>query len=389
MQMLSLLAAARVNRIVNAIIDPRNLPQQLKWSQRINRVNAVDEEITARVVDTPMIADIILEDSEAVIYNTGKIQYETSVLPKYKIGIGMNEKSLGQYVKLSGMDPASQAGRAQMQWMRAWQDRTMRNAAIGVAQRIEQVLVMMLCDGVGFTYSRLGIQLTNPSWGLFADLKGVSAVSWDQPATATPVQDMWTLKLIGAERYSVNYDRATMSTAAFRLMIATTEFQNKAKAYIPPQLTYGTNLNLLDIARQVNFAQTVVGIQIEFYDARYFTKSAAGVESSAPFWPLNNVVLTDSTNDGNNGVWDFANAMCMEAFVAQLTGMQIYGDLNNTDGFGPLAYVTPSSMDLNPPGIVHWAVARGWPRKFQLAASAVLNCGTVVDPVATTIPFPA
>jgi hypothetical protein len=56
---------------------------------------------------------------------------------------------------------------------------------------------------------------------------------------------------------------------------------------------------------------------------------------------------------------------------------------------GPVAYVTPASPNLNPPGYIVWGVARGFPRKRLLQSSATLSVGTFADSISTAVPFPA
>jgi hypothetical protein len=55
-------------------------------------------------------------------------------------------------------------------------------------------------------------------------------------------------------------------------------------------------------------------------------------------------------------------------------------------GRGPIGYATPSDQNLNPPGLVTWAVARGAPRKHQNQASGVLTVGTLPETYDPTLP---
>jgi hypothetical protein len=384
MQQLNLLGAARVNRILNGLQDPRLLPAQLIWNQRIPNVPAFDEDIMARFVGTIQIADIIADDAKAVVYSTGKFQYETTKIPNLKVGVGMNQSTINQLERLSANGPAAEADLAMFT---NWQTRAINSVLLGVRQRIEQLKVAMLCDGVGFTYDRFGIKLTTPTWGIYSDLKVTVGTGWDTAASATPVADILGLKLVASVRYGIDFNRVTMSTQAFRHMIATTEFQNKAKVFLPAQLTF-TNMQTLNMEAMRTLAQNTLGMQIEFYDARYWTQSAAGVVTSVPFMPITNVILTDSRNDGNSDVWDFANGQVTEAIVARAVGgAGIIGQMGG-NVYGPLAYAALADTNLNPPGINHWGVARGFPRKHLLQSSGVLSVGSFSDAIATTVPFP-
>ena len=130
---------------------------------------------------------------------------------------------------------------------------------------------------------------------------------------------MLAVKLIGSVRYGINYDRVTMSTQAFRYMVATTEFQNKARQYLAPNVSH-TNLNIADLPAQKMIAQNVLGMAIELYDARYFQQAADGTLSSTPFLPITKVILSSTASDGNAMVQDFANGVVVESQVASLLG---------------------------------------------------------------------
>lgn len=384
MQQLNLLAAARVNRLLGGLQDPRLRPQELVWNRRIPNVPAADEEITARFVGQVQIADMIAEDARGVIYSMGRFQLESTKIPKIKVGIGMNETTLSQLERLAN----GYGSPTDNMMFRRWQANAIAAVNLGVQQRIEQLKVAMLCDGIGFAYDRLGIKLTNPTWGLPPELKITVATGWENPGTATPVSDIQVARLVANQRWGVDLDRVTMSMGAFRAMIATTEFQNKARQWLAPNVSY-VNLTLSDITQQRAIAQNVLGIEIETYDAQYWTQTAAGVISSARFLPINNVVLTSKAFDGRQDVWDFANGQVMESVVARLGPTTVVDAGGLAGGFGPLAYVTTADPALNPPGLVHWGVARGFPRKHMVQASAVLQVGNVVDPVSTTVVFPA
>jgi hypothetical protein len=344
-------------------------------------VPAADEELTARFIGTIQIADMIADDARGVIYSMGRFQYETTKVPNLKVGMGMNQSTLNQLDRLTGMGTF----RGDLDAFGSWQTRALASVRLGVLQRMEQLRVAMLCDGIGFAYDRFGIKLTNPSWGMFADLKVTVGTGWDTAATATPVNDILTVVDIAAQRYGITYDRVTMSKTAFRYMIATTEFQTKAKPFLPANLTFG-NMQLLNDIQQKGLAQNVLGLQIELYDARYWSQDTTGAVTSARFLPTTNVILTDSTNDGRAEVWDMANGVVTESIVARVARTSVIGNLESS--YGPVAYVTPSDPNLNPPGIVHWGVGRSFPRKHVLQSSAVLSVGSFSDIVSTAVPFP-
>lgn len=384
MQQLGLFGGVRVGRIMNALQDPRLIPQDLLWSRRIPLQPAMDEDITARFFGTIQIADIIADDAKGVVYSTGKFQFETVKIPNLKVGMGINQTTINL---LDRLERNGRLDGVEMDLFDRWQTQTVDRTRIGVMQRMEQLRCAMLADGVGFTYDRFGIKLTNPTWGIYSDLKVTTGVAWSNAGTATPVADILNLKFVAKTRYGIDYTRITMSTAAFRLMIATTEFQTQAKLFIPAQLTFA-NLSVLQTEQMRALAQSTLGMEIEFYDARYWSQDTAGAITLAPYMPLNVVILSNPANDGNTAVWDFANAPVTEAIVSRVVGGGggIIGGITGT--YGPLAYVTLADAQMNPPGLIHWGVGRGWPRKHMLQANGVLNVGTVTDIVTTTVPFP-
>jgi hypothetical protein len=261
---------------------------------------------------------------------------------------------------------------------------------LGVQQRIETLLVGMALDS--FSYNRLGVVISASTWGVPSDLKVTHRHRGrGQPDDRRDDRRDPRLKLVGSTRYGANYNRLTMSTAGFRRWIATTEFQNKAKIELRSDIGY-TNLSLNDLNKQKALAMSVVGMEIEFYDARYWSQTTAGVIASAPFWPLNKVMLSDTANDNNAAVQDWADGLTTEsklmaAFGSGENRMNPGGLIGSFSGGmrGQVGYATLEGM--NPPNLTMWNVARGWPRKHQLYANAVYDMGTVTDIVSVTEPF--
>lgn len=376
----SFLNAARINGILQGLMDPRLMPQDLVWNKRIPDVPAVDEEIMARFIGTPVIADLIADDGRAAVYSHGKWQFETNKVPNIKMGISMNQTMLTQLDRIQNGAGMS----SDMDFFRGYENRVIEDAKNGVERRKEALKVAMLCDG--FSYDRLGIKMSNVTWGMPSDLKVTTAIDWSS-TSATPITDINTIRRLARIRYGVEYNRITMSTQAFQYAIATTEFQNQAKAFgfgLSPFPTPTIPLQSDSMLQQI--LERILGqVTIEMYDARYFFQDPSGLISSAPFLPITKVLLTNSANDGNRNVYDFANGNTTEAMVANMVSVPTMGRLPT--GPGPIAYATPTTFDLNAPGLTYWAVARGFPRKQLLQANAVLTVGTFVDTIATTVPF--
>lgn len=374
---LRFLQATRVNAIMSALQDTRELSPALVWSGRVNDVSALDEEIMARFVGRVQIADIVADDQAAVVYQAGKFNFESAAIPNLKHGIGMTQAMLNQLQTLSGRVDRD------MGIFTAWESHTVDSLLTGLRQRREALIIAMLIDG--FSYDRLGIKMTNVTWGMPSDLKITAGVTWDTAGSATPVADLLAARLVAQSRYGVVFDRVSMTSTDFRYMIATTEYQNKAKQFLPPQLTF-TNLSLANLTQQQALAEATLGMTIELNDGRYWTQDASGATTSAAFHPVGKVILSSTANDNSDGVWDFANGIVTESIVSSLVSTGMIGDLGGPQE-GPVAYATAANPQLNPPGIVYWGVQRGFPRKHLLQASSVLTVGTYGDLITVGEPF--
>jgi hypothetical protein len=205
--------------------------------------------------------------------------------------------------------------------------------------------------------------------------------------------DINTVRAIAQQRYGINLNRATMTTPALRALVAQTEYQNQIKSVnltvllggaAPTAPLQGDGL-LRRLAEQV-ISGTGEPFTIEIDDRRYWSQDTGGAITSNRVHPINKVLLTSTQNDGNGSAYDFANVVCTESIVANMLGSSVIGTIPS--GRGPIGYATHASANLNPPGIITWAVARGAPRKHQNAASAVLTVGTLTETYDASVPNP-
>jgi hypothetical protein len=369
---MNLLSAVRITRVLEMLQDVRNRPAELVWLGRTTSVQAEDSEIMVRVMGLTQIADIITDDAAAVTYTTGKMTSYTHTVPNLKHGIQLTQTQIRQLTNLrQGVGDLKAYTNSEM----AMVDRLL----LGIRQRKEALLVAMLLDGLN--YDRLGVKI-NATWGVPADLKVTPSTAWDS-TSATPVADVLNLKRNAQIRYGIVLDRLTMSRAAFDYMIATTEFQNKTRMLLAPNVSY-TNLSLQNTDQMRTLAQNVMGVDIEFYDSRYWQQAPDGSYSSAPFLPIYKVIFSSKANDNNPTQWDWATGITTESQIGGIVGgnMARIGSGN----YGPIAYATVPP-DLNPPNITYWAVERGFPRKHNIWANAVLTVGSFTDPVSLAVPF--
>jgi hypothetical protein len=384
----NLLSTTRINAIIQALIDVRQLPGQLLFSRRVPTVPATDAEILARYVQYWQIADIIADDQEAGVYNSGALTYETTNIPNLKHGTKLTQEFLNQLQAIA----ANGGLMNDSGYFSDYENRTIAGLLFGVRQRTEALIIAMMLDSL--TYNRLGIQMSGVSWGTPADLKVTPSTTWvtANAATATPVADVLTLKRLGAVRYGENWNRITMSTSAFIAMTGTTEFQNRARYVLPPSMSTAI-LPTMNIADMREIAMRILGVgEIVLYDWRAWTHNSDGSFASAALLPIGEVILDDSSYDGDTQVWDVANSIVTESVVSSLVGAQNGGGVSGMlGGFGgpvrgPVAYATAKS-DLNPPGLIYWAVARQFPRKRRLSANAVIHSGVTTDTIAVGPPY--
>jgi hypothetical protein len=374
----------RINTVLNGLVDPRMLPGQFVFSKRVPTVRALDTDITARFIQYPQIADLVADDSRAVVYNTGKFELSRTKVPNLKIGYNMTQSMLTQISQIA----ANPGGVTD--YFTDWENMALTNLRVGIQQRIELLLSAMFQDQ--FVYDRLGIKVA-ATWGMPAPLKFTTGTAWVNIAS-TPVTDILNLQRYARVAYGMELSRLTMSSVAFEAMIATTEFRTRASAFIPFGFTVGREAGppvtgqyapqdqntMLQLANRV-----LNGIQIVFYDQRYWSQNEAGVATMYPYLPLNRIIFDNPANDGDRTVWDLANTEVMEAKVASLGGQPIAGA--GANAVGPIAYATFPN-NLNPPEITYWAVQRCFPRKHVLQANAVIDAGAgLVDTIPATAPF--
>jgi hypothetical protein len=388
---LDFFSPVRVNNIMQGLYDPRLLPQPLVWSNRIQSVPASNDEITARFIGQPLIADIIADDSKAVTYEFGRLQYDVNRGAKIKFGLSMNESRMRMLRNLQ----AGNATRDEVGLFSDYERRTIFNCRFGVDMRRESLLIGMLVDG--YNYDRLGVKLSGVTWGMPSDLKVTPSTAWTN-TSATPITNIQTVRRTARRRYGRSYNRVTLSTGALLAAAATTEFQNLSKFFVTPFL-FGAPAPASPVASDGILASLLSKIlsgipgeengglgpmTIEIDDRMFWSQDSRGLVTSYALWPLNAVVLTDSRQDGNTMEWDFANGELIESVVSSIAGSQAPAV---PQGRGPLTYVTLADQQLNAPGVIYWGAQYGFPRKHDLYANAVLFVGNITDSVSTTPPF--
>lgn len=374
---LQILQVARVNAVMQGLQDVRTLPQELVWNQRVPDTPASDEEILARWTQRIQIADLIADDQKAVAYASGKLSYESYTVPNLKHGSLLTQSQINELYRIQNLNLQGDAA----DYFNNAERSILDGLRLGIEQRKEALKVAMLIDG--FSYDRLGIKMTNVTWGMPADLKVTltGGDTWDN-TSSTPVTQIQTLLRLARVRYGVTFDRLTMSLTAFNYLTGTTEFQNKAKLFLPLTVS-PTILPFQNTDFMRPLAASILGVkEIEIYEARYWSQAEDGTLSSAPYLPINKVLFTQAGNDGNRMAYDFANCVVTESLLPRGADTGMIGSFAQA-ARGPVAYAT---AEHNPPQVAYYAVARGLPRKKILQSSAVMTVGTFTDLIPTTEP---
>lgn len=374
------LSVERLGKVIDALQDVRDKPQDLVFYNRIASVPAEDDEIMGRFVGRAQIADILADDGVAGTYSLGKIQTYVNEPANLKVGTAMTQSQINRISAVRASNPAL------VDMMITRNTDALR---LGVLQRIETILIGMTLDT--FNYNRLGTVISGATWGMPSDLKFNVSLAWAaNPTTATPIDDILFALRYARIRYGAVYNRIDMSTAAMNVMFKTTDFQNRAKFFLSnASLSIPGNLSLNDTEAQKSMAGKILGVQINQIDSRYWSKSMAGVDGSSAFWPLNMLNFSNTADDNKPEVQDWADGETTESRLGTLAGASnIPGSTIGSFESARRGVTTYATLEgLNPPKVSQWAVARGWARKHILQANATMNIGTITDDIPVSEPF--
>lgn len=379
--------SGRVTGVMNAQTDPRLMPGNLRWNERVPDVDSWEEEITAKYRGSLLIADLVMDDAKANVYSQGKFQFESYAVPNIKMGIAINQAMINALSRIRSL------GVIQNDDTTIFNDRYNQNlldVKYGVQLRKEVLKLAMLLDG--YNYDHLGIKAAGVTWGMYTDLK-VNDADWTNTGT-TGLTTITSLIQLAKARYGIQLNRATLSTAALRALTKQTEYTTQVKSvYLAyalgaaaPAAPLQTDAMLKQLAQNV-IAGTGEPFTIEIDDRRYEAQDNNGLISQIRVHPINKVLLTSTANDGNRSAYDFANCPVTESAIAGSMPTNVIGTMPTMRG--PIAYATVADPNLNPPGVITWGVARGFPRKHMDQSSAVIDVGpSLVETFSTTIPNP-
>ena len=356
------LDSAQLNNTIRYMDEQRVGLEQFPFLARTKVVDATDEEILPFVQGRIYAADIIADDEEAVVYKSGGYELVTSSIPNLKIGQSVGEQ-MRERLKLyrSGV----LRGNNHRRFFHNYRNQLAASLLNGVRQRMEIMICGMLSGT--FSYDRLGIKTEINNWKIPAELNVVCATSWKHEKYAEPVSAIKIVKQNGA-RYGVDYDILTLSTHAFRHMIASKEFIKEA----------GRNISRFDRAKQIKIAERVLKMKIDIYDATFRTRNSDGTTTVQRILPYNKIILTSSKLDNDRAASDWADSTVTESIVNDV----------QRNPCGTVGYFTTEARDFTDiydmkkahkeaeeelRKLKAWAIRRGWPRRHNKALSAVIT----------------
>lgn len=368
MTKLEFFSNVRINRLVQTLANQLEVDAPLTFLARTPVVPVVDDtEITGSFSGPIFAADLITDDAEAVVVEGGRFEVagQVSSIPNIKIGARVGQ---GMINRLRLLQRGIQLG-GDSQLITGWENNLAQNLVTGVRQTMNYLCAAMMLDGI--VYDRLGVKIS-AGFGTPAELKvtKVGAQQWTtgNAATMTPIADIQQVAQGVAPSLGKSYNRVTMATTTFQKIIASTEFSERVRFFLrlePSQF----QLNLYDVANLRALFEAITGMQLELEDTTFRVRNSNGTSTVQRVLPENKVILSNTADDNNPAAYDFANAIVTETIVAPL----IEGAPNlGGEQVGPVSYYR-GNPELNPPDLRAWAVARGFPRKHDKLATAILT----------------
>lgn len=357
------LDSARINKIVLTLADQLEMEQSLVFLERTPVINADDDEIVGKFKGQVYAADIIADDQEAVVYESGSFDFYTTSIPNLKVGQRVGQTMINRLNRLKKNTPIG----TDLQFFKDWQNQMAESLVMGIRQRMNALIVAMQLDSL--SYDRLGVKLSNATWGMPSDLKATVSTTWDDASNSTPITDLQIMLTETApDTYGEQYNRVTMSSKAFRYLTQTTEFQNRIKGEL--RYAFGAGqINTRDTGQMRQLLANIINAEVEIYDGTFWTRANNGAKTRERYLPNNKVLLSNTNDDNNRSTMDFANGVVTESIVQGIIGE------GGGEAFGPISYYT-ANENLNPPDLTAWAVGRGFPRRHRESATAVLTVGT-------------
>lgn len=360
-----ILAVGPLNAILQELRDVREIPQNLRFLNRIAVREATDGELMGRFRGDVLISDIIFEGARAVVKNTDRFTTETFKIPKIKHGVLIDEEMSTLLYRIT--NGGGIAG--DRSYFENYVVRKEADILLGIRQRLNAMVVAMLLDS--FSYSMGGVVITNASWGVPAQFKSTPSVLWSS-TTATPITDISAQVQSDLETYGEERNRITLSTKVLRYIFATDEFKNKAQLYAMMTFPTGAFPLTQELGPQINILQTILGMAIETEDSRYWDMLPDGRIVSAPYLPPNKVILSNTADDNSEAAAFLGNAIVQETVLGSIADVGGVEGRFGGPSVGPVSY-SVAGYGMNPPDVTIWGVQKAWPVRVRPGLTSVLT----------------
>lgn len=353
--------STKFGRIIQKQAAYSEIDEPLVFLQRTAVVPAEDSEIVGRFSGKVYAADVIADDATSAVYSAGQLKFAEHGIVNLKIGARLGQSLLNQLnaldLNLGGVDTGLLGDSMQ---------RVAQSLLKGVRQRANSMICGLFLDS--YSYNRGGIKIEG-SFGTPSDLKATPLVPWTDKANARPIKDLQDMRDYAQDTYGEVYDTLILPRADLQLIYETAEFASLWKG-MNNYFDVDAVINPLD-PRIKSALPGLLGIpNIILSDANFKVQNANGIDSSSRVHPLGKVILTAQSHFNNPESFDWANGLVTEGLVASLTGTNI--------GFGagtrgPVGYIVPENIHMDPPALLAFATQRGFCRKHNETMNAVLT----------------
>lgn len=357
----------RIDKAQTILAEDLFNQQPLIFDDRVPNVDTDDNDILANFKGNVFAADLINDGQRALVYEAGQMTAVKNSIINLKIGSALEQGLLDQLARMNmGAILPDDEGLLGSR-INALADNLVR----GIRLRRNALKYAMVTGQLN--YSRFGIKITNGSWGEPAGIRTIIGTAWSNPAS-TPIANILTQAQYDLDNFGEVRNRVTMPMSQLNNIVKTDEFANRFRGLFRFDFPAGS----IDIYNAEQNRQTLgrmLNMTVETHDTSFRVREANGTISTVRVQPSNEVVLWNTADDGAAATWDFANTVVTESLVAGIPG--IAGAPVGLAGRkrGPVSYFTLQDPRLNPPGVVSWAVQRGWVRKHRETAASVLVVG--------------
>jgi hypothetical protein len=350
------------NKVFNDLVRQkfRSPHPNLPFIERTKIVNADDEEILAYsgYMIRESVGDLIATD-EGVIADSrlGRI----NAIPNIKVGSRVSDSMIILAARLKNEVDKTTS----LELINAYREQLAEHVAFGVKQIMNMLVLQVMLGGKANDFHGIKIMVDIPD-GLHIE------ADWSKPFTAINAH-----KEKMASTFGENIDRMTLKSKTYRLLLASTEFQDaflkyrkenaaRFEEYINIYREKHNGVEPNDYLLIRHFAPTVlsneVGVFVDLYDAIYRSRSN-GQSKVQSVLPENKVLFSNSKNDLNGMSMDYAQALVIESITNLVKESSDHCGI----GFGPIGFFR-SNFELNPPDAQAWAVTRGRPRLHNRTA---------------------